>query len=300
MASRSRLWTLTLLFLSACTCSRCSGPPVPDAGPPQVQAPVAPAVAPVRLKAIVLEISGDAQVLRAGEDEWVRLTLGEPVRPGDSVRTGEDGALSLGFGEARLRVEEGSQLELQLFEAQRVRASLAGRAEASAPGADLTFQISSPGGGVATLASGRAALRNGLAQAAAAALEGKLSLSAPGGQVELSPGQYSLLADGQRWGQASPLPARPALRVRWPSRTLTNKAELTLEGRGDGLSRVWVQGRPVATAADGSFEAKVRLRRGRQRVRVVAADVLGHKVTRSRWITLDPDAPTIRAKVQFR
>jgi hypothetical protein len=271
-----------------------------DAGVPLAHQTVAPAPVPTVLKAIVLELSGSAEVLHAGEEEWVRLTLGDPVRPGDAVRTGGDGALSHGFGAARLRMEEGSELQLELFEAQRVRARLEGRAEASAPGSGLTLQIADKGGGLATLAFGRAALRSGLAQTAAAALEGKLTLSAPGGQVELSPGQYSLLQEGQGWGQAATLPARPALRVDWPTRALTNQAELTLKGRGGGLSRVWVQGRPVATAADGSFEAKVRLRRGRQRVRVVAADVLGHKVTRARWITLDPDAPTIRAKVQFR
>lgn len=302
MTSRTRTWALGLLLLGGCQC----GKPVPhaasvDAGGAVTAAPV-PAPQPKQvLEAIVLEISGSAEVLHPGTQDWVSLALGDPVRLGDAIRTADDGEVSLGFGAASLRVQQGSRLDLQLFEPHRLRASLDGRAEAKTPDGSMRIELTGPGGGLASLSSGRAALRSeGLDDAAAAALEGKLTLSADGKETELQPGELSVLQRGQPWSEGSALARRPVLRVGWPSLLLTNKSELSLEGRSGRMTRVFVQGHVVKTAADGSFEAQVHLHRGKQRIRVVAVDALGNTLTRSRVITLDPDAPTIRAKVHFR
>jgi hypothetical protein len=301
MTSRTSLCAIGLLLLAGCQCGGCGEPSAPPAPKTLTAAPPGEPPQPKRvLEAIVLELSGDAQVRRQGSEEWVTLAMGEPIRLGDAVRTGDAGEVSLGFGTAVLHVQQGSQLELQLFEPRRLRAQLQGSAEATAKDGALRLELTGAPGTLAALTNGKAAFRaDGLSQVAAA-LEGKLDLSASGGDTQLLPGQLSLLKDGTRWGDPSSLDARPRLQVRWPERLLTNRSTLSLTGRAGRMTRVLVEGHAAKLTGDGRFEAEVHLRRGRQRIHVVAVDVLGHELTRSRVITMDPDAPTIKAQVHFR
>jgi hypothetical protein len=60
-----------------------------------------------------------------------------------------------------------------------------------------------------------------------------------------------------------------------------------------------VQGKPVAQAEDGSFVTEVPLKRGPQRISIVAIDPLGRRGYDTKVVTMDPDAPSIQGKVEY-
>src|SRR5262249_23158530 len=80
--------------------------------------------------ALVLSVGGVVEVQRGGKGEWLALAVGDPVRAGDQIRTSPDGHLELSFGAARVRVHEGSQVELTVLEPHELRANVTGATEA--------------------------------------------------------------------------------------------------------------------------------------------------------------------------
>jgi hypothetical protein len=307
MASSSRAALAGALLLVACHKPAAPvavapvAPPAPvvvDAGVPASAATDAP-VHQV-LESIIIKLNGSAQVQRAGSDEWVELKIGDPVRPGDTVRTASDSEVSLGFGTAQLHLHDESSVKLKILGANRVRAEVAGQVEAAAPDASEQVELEGPGGALATVRFGRAMMHAEGGRSAVASLEGKLALESGGSQVDLEEGAFSVAQDGRAPSRGIKAPKRAALEVAWPAQALTNKATLKLQGRAGPWTRVFVQGHAVQPADDGNFTSDVALHRGEQRVRVVAVDVLGHRTAKSMLITLDPDAPNIHAEVRFR
>ena len=91
-----------------------------------------------------------------------------------------------------------------------------------------------------------------------------------------------------------------SIEVRCPAETVTNRPEVTITGRASAWSRVFVGGKKVQAAADGSFSAKVALKRGAQSVLVSAVDPLGRRVVRAQQFVFDPDAPSIKGAVEYK
>ena len=304
MRSRTSAAALAGALLALGCSEKAAPPPAPavqvPAAPPVAAAPALDAGVQVEhdgTAASVVGITAGADVKRQGSEEWVALSLGDAVRVGDQVRTPAGGGVELSFDVARVRVSEDSQLELTMLTAREVRANLSGAGEAELPEGqqELAFGV---GAAVASARAGRMALHFDGKTATASAIEGTANFTLGDKTVALRPGEFASVR-GQSLSRAAKLPAAVKLDVAWPQRSETNKSEVSFKGRASPFARVLVAGRRVEAAADGSFEAKVPLKRGKQTVTVVAVDPAGRRVTKSKQFVMDPDAPSIKGRVEY-
>jgi hypothetical protein len=100
-------------------------------------------------------------------------------------------------------------------------------------------------------------------------------------------------------GKGKPKKPAQALRnvllsVTWPERDETNQKAYPVSGQVEPGARVTVGGQAVRVDEHGRFKANVPLRQGKQRVGVVATDVLGRKKRNDRQVLYDPTAPDVR------
>ena len=298
-------WSAACALAALLACTEEAGPARPVQPPPPapvvVVAPAdagAPVEAPLAAgtTAAVTRLSGAVEVKRSGSEEWVTLSIGDAVRAGDQVRTTGEGEVELSLDAARIRVREDSELVLTVLTPREVRATVTGAAEAELPEGEreLTLGI---GAAVARTTAGTLAVRVDGDAATASAVEGQGSLTVGDQTLELRKGEFTAVR-GQA-ARPAPLPKTVSLAVDWPRRAETNKAELALKGRASAHARVVVAGRRVPVTPDGAFEARVALRRGKQTVTVVAVDPAGRRAVSSKQLILDPDAPSIKARVEY-
>jgi hypothetical protein len=304
----ARLGALVLVaaLLAACEKPAAETLELAPAPPPTASArPVADAGATsaddkaTLMPALVLELDGETQVKHAGSDSWLALKLGDKVIQGDQVRSGTDSHLVFGIGDARITMKDSSRLAFQILDPRSVRASVGGEVEAVSTQGQEPIELATEDGVTGRVSAGKLlmrALEPGRTQLAA--LDGTAAVESAGGTVELKEGELGILRQG-KLANRSRLPKRVTLHVRWPPNDATNQAQLDLGGQVSALAQVRVQGHTVQAQTDGSFQAKVPLKLGRQRVAVVATDPLGRSVEQSRSILLDPKAPSIKASVQY-
>jgi hypothetical protein len=295
-------WRSALGAVFLLSCSDPPAPPKPVAPPPPVvaavviDAGVAPALVEAGEAGTVAKLVGEAQVQRQGTDEWVSLTLGTPIRVGDRVRTSEGGEVELSLGVVRMRVTEESQIELTLLTPRQVKVDLTGSGEATLSEGEVSFRA---GNAEASAKSGKLSLTFDGESATAAALEGQATLTSGGKSVDLKSGEFSTVRGGAL-GKATRLPKNVALEVAWPEQEETNRTELVLRGKTNPQARLLVMGKKVNVGADGRWEVTVPLKRGKQTVTAVATDPAGRKVVRSKSVVMDPDAPSIKGKVEYK
>ena len=257
------------------------------------------AAAPVRvetLDAVVFEFGGKAEVRRGGQGEWLELAVGDAVRVTDEVRTSADGHLEMRFGAARIQLKEGSELTMKFLDARAIRADVRGVASGQAPdGGDLTFDAN----GVVATASGQLSMDSNGRRSVFSSTSGGVRLTSGGATIELKPGE-SATAQGGELSRTVTGSKKVPLKIVWPARAETNQQVLVVKGHANPNARVLVMGRRVEAAADGSFETKIELKRGSQIISIVAIDPLGRQATDKRKITFDPNAPSVRGKVEYR
>lgn len=307
MSSRTERGAIAVwLLLAGLGCPDASTPilvePPPAAADSGIQAPSLPPGLPPptrveTLDAIVFEFGGKAEVRRGGAGDWVDLAIGDAVRVEDEVRTSGDGHLEMRFGEARIEVHEGSELTLRFLDARAIRAEVRGLASGdAADGGQLTFE--GKGTGVVAVGNGQLSLDSNDRRSVASSLSGGTTLTSGGTTVELQPGQLAMVQGAAL--TKVPIPKKVSLKVGWPAQIETNQQALTVKGSVSAYSRVLVAGRRVEAAADGTFQTQVILKEGSQKISVVAIDPLGRRATEKRQITFDPNAPSVRGKVEYR
>jgi Glucodextranase, domain B len=304
---RSKTERLIALLLLAASCSKPPEKPVVPETPPAPDASVAAApvdagpppvaVDPTRAQAIVLSLGGAVEVRRAGSEAWVSLNVGDAVQAGDQLRTSADGRVELSLDATAIRVHEDSQVELTVLEAREVRVTVKGGGEAHAPDGKVSLLA---GNAVATSNGGRLGLSWDGKTAIASAMQGTASVSLEGKVVTLREGEFTVGRDGAGLSRPQKIPRAVRLEAKWPAETLTNQAEVTVTGKVSYGARVTVAGKAVPTAADGTFSAKVPLKRGRNSVIVSAVDPFGRRASKSQLFTFDPDAPTVKGAVEYK
>jgi hypothetical protein len=310
MKSRNRSershWSWLFLPL-ALACEAPPTPPAPDAatavdafdaGTPDAST-VPPATRPTLLPALVLSATGVVEVQRGGTGDWVALKIGDAVVKGDSVRTAGDGTVDLSFDIGRMRVAEGSQVTLEILDPRMVRAQVSGHADAeiSAGKGEMTLAAA---GSDALLKSGAgrfALTSDGRGSTSAAALEGTADMSAGGRDVSLKAGEFETLHKGKL--TRAKIPKKVFARGAWPAGLITNRAVLSLVIQASPASRVLVQGKTVEAGENGTYVAQIPLKRGPQKIQIVAVDLLGRRGYDTKVVTMDPDAPSIQGKVEY-
>lgn len=209
--SARRIGTMVLGLFAA------SAPPAPPALPqtaPQTTAqtartPARPtASAPVAGVAVATLAWSDRPVERAespAKDAWRRMSDGDRVRTGDSLRTSPDGVAGLDFPWMAVTLGSSSVLSIP---ASAVLSTVLerGRAEFSGQGRDIVkIQV----GRSEIRGGGRLVLRHEGGRTAATALAGAFRVAAAGKTVEIKAGEGTVVRDDGPPADAFPLPPAP-------------------------------------------------------------------------------------------
>jgi hypothetical protein len=248
-------------------------------------------------EAVVTAKNGKVQVLRAADGSVSEAKVGDRLSVRDALRT-EAGEADVAVDGVRMRLLEGSRLELKQVTKQGLRARVRGSIESQVDQLgklDVEMENSdatahSAGGHFFVTADGRGVV-------AVASVTGVVNVSSGGKSVALNEGEVT------RMTKAEPTPSKPVaalrrvlLSVQWPDQKETNKATFPIEGRVEPGSRVFVQGEQVAVEAGGTFRAEVPLKKGRQKIAVVTVDALGRRKQVEGVVLRDDSLPDVKVK----
>jgi hypothetical protein len=248
-------------------------------------------------EAVVTAKNGKVQVLRASDGSVSEAKVGDRLAERDALRT-EVGEADVAVDGVRLRLHEGSRLELKQVGKQalraRVRGSIesevdhTGRLDVEIENSDATAH--SEGGHFFVTADGRGVV-------AVASVTGSVNVAGGGKSIALNQGEVTHIS------KAAPIPSKPVaalrrvlLSVQWPNQKETNKPTLPIEGRVEPGSRVFVQGEPVAVEEGGTFRAEVPLKQGKQKIAVVTVDALGRRKQVEGVVLRDDSLPDVKVK----
>jgi hypothetical protein len=291
-----RAWRVTmalqlLLGLAACG-DKVGNAPAPVA-PPPVAAPQPAAAGP----AFTLVASkGVVEVRRGQGGPWATAQVGDRLSQSDAVRTNDDGEADLQSDSVKIRVQQRSHFTVKTLNEKLVRAQLTGRMESDVAEGQAALEVESESSkAVARSEGGRFTVvsdRRGVV--AVASVTGSVDLSSAGKSVKVNAGEVSHSKPG-----VAPTAAKKALRkvllaVDWPGQTETRERTFKVGGKVEPGTQVSVGDQVVDVAPDGSFEADVQLRRGKQKLAVTAVDVAGRKKVVTSTVTVDDRAPDVR------
>ena len=248
-------------------------------------------------EAVVTAKNGRVQVLRAADGSVSEAKVGDRLAPRDALRT-ELGEADVAVDGVRMRLHEGSRLELKQVGKQALRARVRGSVESEVDHTgklDVEIENSdatahSEGGHFFVTADGRGVV-------AVASVTGTVNVAGGGRSVALNQGEVTHIS------KAAPAPSKPVaalrrvlLSVEWPNQKETNKSTLPIEGRVEPGSRVFVQGEPVAVEEGGTFRAEVPLKQGKQKIAVVTVDTLGRRKQVEGVVLRDDSLPDVKVK----
>jgi len=248
-------------------------------------------------EAVVTAKNGKVQVLRAADGTVAEAKVGDRLSVRDALRT-EIGEADVAVEGVRMRVHEGSRLEVKQVGKQSLRARVRGSVESEVEDRgrlDVEIENSdataySQGGHFFVTADGRGVV-------AVASVTGSVNVAGGGKSVALNQGEVTHIT------KSTPAPSKPVaalrrvlLSVQWPDQKETNKATLPIQGRVEPGSRVFVQGEPVTVEEGGTFRAQVPLRQGRQKIAVVTVDTMGRRKQVEGVVLRDDSLPDARVK----
>jgi hypothetical protein len=267
-------------------------PPGPDAAAPAVEAEpdAGPAGADLRIE----EVSGAVEI-RHGSGAYSPALLGTVLRADDALRTLDGRARLVAKDAYDVRVEPGTELEIQELADRlskfrlgvgllvaRVEGKSGRRLEVAAKGSDAVASSSDGSFAVAN---------NGSGTVAVGARAGEVELKAAGKAVVLRQGQQSIVTPGSAPSDARPIPASLFLKVDWPKEKETNRREIAVTGRTAPGAVLLLAGVPTKVEKDGRFKAAVKLREGKNPLAATSFDVGGHQTESRRDLTVDTTAP---------
>jgi hypothetical protein len=247
--------------------------------------------------AVVTAKNGKVQVLRAADGSVAEAKVGDRLSVRDALRT-DIGEADVAVDGVRVRVHEGSRLELKQVGQKNLRARVRGSVESEVEQKgklDVEIENSdalahSEGGHFFVTADGRGVV-------AVASVTGTVNVSGGGKSIELAKGEVT------RMTRSNPKPSVPVaalrrvlLNVQWPNQKETNKATFPIAGRVEPGSRVFVQGLPVQVEEGGTFRTEVPLRQGKQKIAVVTVDALGRRKEVESMVLRDDSLPNIKVK----
>jgi hypothetical protein len=248
-------------------------------------------------QAVVTAKNGQVQVLRADDGSVADAKVGDRLSARDALRTGA-GEADVAVEGVRMRLHEGSRLELKQVAKQEVRARVRGSLESEVEQQgklDVEIENSdatahSEGGHFFVTGDGRGVV-------AVASVTGTVNVSGGGRSVAVNKGEVT------RVSKAQPSPSKPVealrrvlLNVQWPNRKETNKATFPIAGQVEPGSRVFVQDEPVTVEEGGNFRAEVPLKQGKQKIAVVTVDAMGRRRQVETIVLRDDSLPDMKVK----
>ena len=264
-------------------------------------APAGPDASPGQAELALSQVTGVVQMRRGG-GEYVPAQLGTVLKAEDGLRTLDGSARLVARGAYDVKVEPGTEVEVQQLAERLARLKLGlgmvvatveggsgGRLEVAARGSDA---VASSQDGTFAVSS------NGAGTVAVGAREGEVELRAAGKAVVLRQGQQSVALPGAAPTAPAAIPPSLFLKIEWPSEKETNQRQLAVAGRTSPGAVVLFAGEPVPVQPDGRFKTTVRLREGRNALAVEAQDVGGHLAEGRREVSVDTTAPDSEISTQ--
>jgi hypothetical protein len=261
-----------------------------DDKPPAPVAKAPPAI-------VVLEAKGEVETRRAGQ--WGEAQVGDRLSPRDAVRAGGWGNARVAIGDGgEVVVEPASEVTIGEMRGESARVRLErGRLRADLSGDELLIEVESAGSdAIAAAKSGSfSVFSDGRGGVAVATRTGEVRLRGGGGEVIVAPGERATVEKNQA-PEKEQVPDSVYLKVRWPEQRMTRDTEVTVRGAADASARVDVNGVPVEVGPDGSFEAQVPLKEGRNDLRVQVTDLSERTATDESSVVVRRHAPRVKAE----
>ena len=285
---------LLVALASACP----ESPPPPEALPDAVLAEAqldagSPDRGPTAHVGVII---GSVEVRRAEREDWTPARTGDELSTDDAIRTGEEARLEIDYENIKIRVHERSEFKVKTLSRSQVRGRLRGQADTEVPDGRGVVEIEAEGSDAVARSEGGAfsMTADGQGVVAVGTTSGWASLSAEGESIRIPSGMISLVP-----GKGKPKKPSSALRnvllsVTWPEQDETNQKTYPVSGTAAAGSRVFVAGKEIRVDERGRFKADVPLKQGKQKIGVVATDVLGRKKRSDRQVLYDPTAPDVR------
>lgn len=245
-------------------------------------------------------VAGAVDREREGQRHPARV--GQTLRTGDRIVTGEDGVATLSRGgRAPVRIESSSAVRLlevrdEILELELERGGIRAKVR---PDLGATRVVHGDEGLVATDATFTARATDDLFQVDL--LEGQAAVEGVADVTQLRAGERLSTLGGE--ASVAPTPEDLLLDVAWPG-DATAAPRITLVGRTSPGARVALPGQPQVTPAradvDGRFALEVALSPGDNELVVAVTDPFGETRRTTGRVRRDTPKPTLEIEVDFR
>jgi hypothetical protein len=241
----------------------------------------------------VTALQGEVEALQNGQ--WYVVRAGHLLSTKDVVRTKPGARAVLRRGSVELELRDNMDLRLDDLEKETARVGLlrGGRVSASVADEGDSVEITARHTKTANIGAARFVVSmSASGKVSVAASEGAARFSAKGKQVTVPGGSVSTAMPDRAPSDPEPLPQEILLSVVWPADDRLG-AEGHVKGKAHASSRVNVNGVETEVGADGTFQAVVPLKIGKNHVQVEAEDIVGHAKSVDRTITRAAPPPTL-------
>jgi hypothetical protein len=256
--------------------------------------PVAPVLPEPNSRSFrVTALQGEVEALQNGQ--WYLVRAGHLLSIKDVVRTRPGGRVVLRRGSVELELQGNMDLRLDDLEKETARVGLlrGGKVSANVAGPGEQVEITARHTKTANVGAARFVVSmSSSGKVNVAASEGAARFSAQGKEVVVQSGSVSTALPDQAPSDPEPMPQEILLSVVWPEDDRLD-SEARIKGKAQVSSRVAINGVDTEVGADGTFQAKVPLKIGKNRVQVETEDITGRSKSLDRMVTRAAPAPSL-------
>lgn len=259
---------------------------------------------PVPVALSLTGMEGEVEILRPG-GAWGGAEVGTVLGPRDRIRTGPAAKARLSMpGSFSVELDAASEFQVRSL-AEDLNRFLLQQGMIAADVIDDPARRFEVGASDAVARTRGGSFRMNVDRAGMVSLgtsRGQVEVEAAGKVIQVREGHLTRIEKGEPPEDPIEIPARLALRVRWPRKKEIRSREVTIAGRTAPGARVRVEGTTVVVDAKGRFRHKLALSEGAHRLEVESYDVGGNRSQKkSPRLLVDtrPDAFRIRTSPEM-
>jgi len=241
----------------------------------------------------VTALQGEVEALQKGQ--WYVVRPGHLLSTRDVIRTKPRARAVLRRGSVELELRDNMDLRLDDLEKETARVGLlrGGRVSASVTDQADSVEITARHTKTASVGAARFVVSmSASGKVSVAASEGAARFAAKGKEVLVSSGNVSTAMPEEAPSDPEPMPQEILLSVVWPEDDRLG-AQARVKGKAQSSSRINVNGLETEVRADGTFQAFVPLKIGKNRVQVDAEDIAGRSKSVEKIVTRAAPAPAL-------
>ena len=241
----------------------------------------------------VTALQGEVEALQNGQ--WYLVRAGHLLSTKDVIRTKPGARAMLRRGSVELELRDNMDLRLDDLEKETARVGLlrGGRVSANVTDSGERVEITARHTKTENIGAARFVVSmSASGKVNVAASEGAARFSAKGKEVVVPGGSVSTAMPDQAPSDPEPMPQEILLSVVWPEDDRLG-GQGRIRGRAQASSRVNVNGVETEVEADGTFQATIPLKVGKNRVQVDAEDIAGRAKSVDKTVTRAAPAPSL-------